>query len=80
MQFYLAVLDDKVRRQGENPSIEIIICKSKRRTVVEYALKSTKSPLGVADYILSKKLPKDLKGLLPSHDEIIKSLLHITGD
>ena len=80
MQFYLAVLDDKIRRKGENPSIGIIICKSKRRTVVEYALKSTKSPVGVADYTLSKSLPKDLKGLLPSPDEIIKSLSHITKD
>jgi predicted nuclease of restriction endonuclease-like (RecB) superfamily len=80
MQFYLTVLDDKVRRKGENPSIGIIICKTKRRTVVEYALKSTKSPVGVADYTLSKTLPKDLKGLLPSPDEIVKSLSYITGD
>ena len=80
IQFYLAVLDDKIRRKGENPSIGIIICKSKRRTVVEYALKSTKSPVGVADYTFSKSLPKDLKGLLPSPDEIKKSLSHITKD
>jgi len=80
MQFYLAVLDDKVRQKGENPSIGIIICKTKRRTVVEYTLKSTKSPVGVADYNLSKTLPKRLKGILPSPDEIIKSLSYITED
>jgi len=79
MQFYLAVLDDKVRQEGENPSIGIIICKSKRRTVVEYALKTTTSPMGVADYSLSKTLPEKLKGLLPSTEEIIKSLSHIAG-
>jgi predicted nuclease of restriction endonuclease-like (RecB) superfamily len=78
MQFYLAVLDDKVRQKYENPSIGIIICKTKRRTVVEYALKTASSPMGVADYSLSKTLPKELKGLLPSADEIIKSLSHIT--
>jgi len=78
MQFYLAVLDDKVRQKDENPSIGIIICKTKRRTVVEYALKTASSPMGVADYSLSKTLPKELKGLLPSADEIIKSLSHIT--
>jgi len=77
MQSYLAVLDDKVRQEGENPSIGIIICKSKRRTVVEYALKTTTSPMGVADYSLSKTLPEKLKGLLPSTEEIIKSLSHI---
>jgi len=78
MQFYLAVLDDKVRQKDENPSIGIIICKTKRRTVVEYALKTATSPMGVADYSLSKTLPKELKGLLPSANEIIKSLSHIT--
>lgn len=77
MQFYLSVLDDKVRQEGENPSIGIIICKTKRRTVVEYALKNTGSPMGIADYSLSKTLPKKLKGLLPSTEEIIESLSHL---
>jgi predicted nuclease of restriction endonuclease-like (RecB) superfamily len=80
MQFYLAVLDDKVRQKGENPSIGIIICKTKHRTVVEYALKSTRSPVGVSDYTLSKTLPRNLKGLLPSPGDIIKSLSYITQD
>ena len=79
MQFYLAVLDDKVKQRDENPSIGIIICKTKRRTVVEYALKTTSSPVGVADYSISKTLPKDLKGLLPSSNEIIKHLSHLTN-
>lgn len=77
MQFYLSVLDDKVRREGENPTIGIIICKTKRRTVVEYALKNSGSPMGVADYSLSKTLPKKLKGLLPTSEEIIESLSHL---
>jgi len=80
LQFYLAILDDKVRRKGENPSMGIIICKTKKRTLVEYALRNTKSPVGVADYSLSKTLPKELKGLLPSPDEIIESLSFITED
>lgn len=41
MQFYLTVLDDKVKLPDENPSIGIIICKSKKRTIVEYALKNS---------------------------------------
>jgi predicted nuclease of restriction endonuclease-like (RecB) superfamily len=80
MQFYLAVLDDKVKKKDENPSIGIIICKTKKRTLVEYALRNTKSPVGVADYSLSKTLPKELKGLLPSPEEIIRSLSYITKD
>jgi len=80
IQFYLAVLDDKVRRKGESPSIGIIVCKTKNRTVVEYALRNTKSLVGVADYALSKTLPGELKGLLPSPDEIIRSLSYISED
>jgi predicted nuclease of restriction endonuclease-like (RecB) superfamily len=78
MQFYLSVLDDKVRQGDENPSIGIVICKTKRRTVVEYALKNTGSPMGVADYSLSRTLPKTLKGLLPTSTEIIERLSHLT--
>lgn len=43
MQFYLAVLDDVARLEGENPSIGILICKSKDRTIVEYALRESAS-------------------------------------
>lgn len=74
MQFYLSVLDDKVKLEEENPSIGIIICKSKNRTVVEYALNTATKPMGVADYSLSKKLPKELKNLLPSPKDIIDNL------
>ena len=74
MQFYLAVLDDTVKLEEEQPSIGIIVCKTKKRTVVEYALKTTSKPIGVADYSLRKTLPKELKGLLPSPEEIVESL------
>jgi hypothetical protein len=50
MQFYPAVLDDTVRLEGENPSIGILICKSKDRTIVEYALKESSKSIGVATY------------------------------
>lgn len=78
MQFYLSVLDDKVKQEDENPSIGIIICKTKRRTVVEYALRNTGSPMGVADYSLSTTLPKSLKGLLPTSKEIIERLSQLS--
>lgn len=70
MQFYLAALDDKVRIQGENPSIGIILCKDKNRTIVEYALRETKKPIGVAKYQIVKRLPRELKGELPSPKDI----------
>jgi predicted nuclease of restriction endonuclease-like (RecB) superfamily len=77
MQFYLAVLDDKVKLPEESPSIGIIVCKTKERTVVEYALKTATKPMGVADYSLIHTLPKELKGLLPSPEEIIETLSRI---
>ncbi|MDH5379446.1 MAG: DUF1016 domain-containing protein, partial [Cyclobacteriaceae bacterium] len=74
MQFYLSVLDDKMKLPDENPSIGIIVCKSKSRTVVEYALKSTNKPMGVTEYSLSKTLPRELKGILPSPEDLVRSL------
>lgn len=74
MQFYLSALDDKVRLKEENPSIGIIICRDKDRTIVEYSLKDVHKPMGVATYILRDKLPKKYKNLLPSPAEIAKRL------
>jgi predicted nuclease of restriction endonuclease-like (RecB) superfamily len=70
MQFYLTVLDKTIKLPEENPSIGIIICKSKKRTRVEYALKSSNKPIGVATYSFYDKLPDDMRALLPSPDEI----------
>ena len=74
MNFYLSVLNDKVRRADENPSIGIIVCKEKNRTTVEYALKAMNQPIGITTYKTSATLPKDYKKYLPSPETIIKSL------
>lgn len=74
MQFYLSVLDDKVKMEGENPSIGIIICKSKDRTIVEYALKDVKKPIGVSTYTMTSHLPKNISKYLPSGKEISERL------
>jgi predicted nuclease of restriction endonuclease-like (RecB) superfamily len=62
MQFYLAALDDLAREDGESPSIGIILCKEKRRTIVEYALRDARRPIGVATYRIVRRLPRELKG------------------
>ncbi len=74
MQFYLNLLNDKVKLPEENPSIGIIICKSKKRTRVEYALKNAKQPIGVSSYNITNKLPKQFEGLLPSPEKIEENL------
>lgn len=76
MQFYLSVLDDKVKNDDENPSIGIIICKTKDRMLVEYTLRTVNSPIGVASYEVTKSLPKDMKKYLPSPKELEGKLLH----
>lgn len=70
MRFYLTALDRQIRQEGENPSIGIILCKEKNRTVVEYALHDASKPIGVATYEITKTLPKALRGQLPSPREI----------
>ena len=70
MQYYLAVLNDVVKLPDENPSIGIIVCKNKKRTRVEYALKFSNAPIGVATYSFHDKLPQEMQSLLPSPDDI----------
>ena len=74
MQFYLAALDDLVRMADENPSIGILLCKSKDKTIVEYALRESNKPIGVATYRIVTVLPNELKGQLPEPDQVAKLL------
>ena len=74
LQFYLTALDKQVKLEHENSSIGIIICKSKNRTVVKYALNNNPSPIGVATYQIRNTLPDNLKTLLPSPKQIKKRL------
>lgn len=74
MEFYLTVLNDQIKLPHENPAIGIIICKSKDRTIVEYALKSAILPIGVATYSTTNTLPEAYKDLLPATTEIASKL------
>ena len=77
MQFYLSVLDDTVRLPEEQPSIGIILCKSKDRLIVEYALKDATLPIGVSSYSVTPDVPYRLQGQLPSADQIAPLLAGI---
>jgi hypothetical protein len=74
MEFYLSLLNDKIKLLHENDSIGIIICKEKSRTIVEYSLKTSSMPIGVSTYTTSAKLPKDYKRLLPDSKTISKKI------
>ncbi len=80
MNFYLSVLNDTIKLDDENPSIGIIICKDKKRTIVEYALKDSTQPIGVATYKLTETLPKDFENILPSPQQISERLQILLDD
>ena len=70
MQFYLTALDNQSKLSGENPSIGIIVCKFKNKTIVEYTLQQSKKPIGVATYRTAVSLPLDLRRMLPTPEQV----------
>jgi predicted nuclease of restriction endonuclease-like (RecB) superfamily len=70
MDFYLNLLNDKERGDGDQPSIGIILCAEKDDVEVEYALRTKANPIGVAMYQLQSKLPANLKGKLPTAKQL----------
>ncbi len=76
MNFYLSAADDLLRQPGDNPSIGLILCKSRNKIVAEYALRDIKKPVGVSGYVtrLVESLPKSLQEDIPSIAEIEKEL------
>jgi predicted nuclease of restriction endonuclease-like (RecB) superfamily len=79
MQFYLSALNDKNKLPEENPAIGIIVCKSKNRTKVEYALNSSKEPMGVATYSFYDALPKNIYSILPTPEDIA-NIIKLIGE
>jgi predicted nuclease of restriction endonuclease-like (RecB) superfamily len=74
MNFYLSAVDDRFRQSGDQPSIGLILCRSKNRVIAEYALRDLSKPIGVSGYVtkLVESLPKELKGAVPSVEELEK--------
>jgi len=72
MNFYLSAVDDRLRHPEDKPSIGLILCKARDRLIVEYALRDLRKPIGVSEWEtkLVEALPDDLKGSLPTVEEI----------
>jgi predicted nuclease of restriction endonuclease-like (RecB) superfamily len=70
MNFYLSAVDDLLRQPGDNPSIGLILCRSKVGVLAEYALRDMTKPIGLAEYKLTEALPKEIKTLLPTIEEL----------
>jgi predicted nuclease of restriction endonuclease-like (RecB) superfamily len=74
LNFYLNVLDEKIRLSHENSSIGIVLCKEKNNTIVEFSIKNIEKGMGVATYKTTNKLPKAMKGLFPNTEDLVKLL------
>lgn len=72
MQAYLQVLDDKVRKPHENPSIGIVLCKSANQAYAEYAVRDYNKPMGVATYKTIADMPKEMQHTLPDIEDLKK--------
>jgi predicted nuclease of restriction endonuclease-like (RecB) superfamily len=70
MNFYLSAVDDLLRHSDDQPSIGVILCKSRNRVIVEYALRDTSKPIGISEYQLTAVLPEELRGSLPTIEDL----------
>lgn len=75
LNFYIKAVDEKLRQDGDNPTIGIILCKSKDKLVAEYALSDIHKPIGISEYQLTQSLPENLKSSLPSIEDIEAELM-----
>lgn len=74
LNFYLSAVDDLLKREHDNPSIGIILCKTKNKVKAEYALRDINKPIGVSEFKLLESIPEELKTSLPTIEEIEKEL------
>lgn len=70
LNFYLSAVDAMLKHDNDNPSIGLILCKDKNRFVAEYALKDISKPVGISEYRLIESIPEDLRGSLPTIEQI----------
>jgi len=70
----LAAGDDMLKGEHDNPTIGIILCKTKKRLTAEYALRNMEAPIGVSGYRFTRKMPAELRKSLPSAEELERRL------
>ena len=77
LNFYINVVDDKLRGENDNKTIGLLLCRGKNEIVAQYALANYNQPIGISDYQLSKAVPEDLKSTLPSIEEVEQELTQL---
>ena len=74
LNFYLSAVDGILKKEEDNPSIGLLLCKSKNNLVAEYSLKDISKPIGVSEYKVTRSLPDALEEQLPSVEDIKKRI------
>ena len=74
LNFYLSAVDGILKKEQDNPTIGLLLCKSKNNLVAEYALKDMSKPMGVSEYRITNNLPKELENQLPSVEDLQKRI------
>ena len=74
LNFYINVVNDKLRGENDNKTIGLLLCKGKDEIVAQYALTGYDQPIGISDYQLSKAVPENLKSALPSIEQVEEEL------
>ena len=77
LNFYINVVDDKMRGENDNKTIGLLLCKGKDEVMAQYALSGYTQPMGVSDYQLSTAIPEELKSALPTIEEVEEELTHL---
>lgn len=80
LNFYINVVDDKLRGENDNKTIGLLLCKGKDEVMAQYALSGYNQPIGVSDYQLSKAIPEELKSALPTIEEVEEELSHLLDE
>ena len=70
LNFYISAVDDMLKTTQDNPTIGILLCKNKKGMIAEYALRDIEKPIGVSEFELLNKLPKEYENVLPSPEDI----------
>ncbi|TVS86604.1 DUF1016 domain-containing protein [Wolbachia pipientis] len=78
MNFYLSAVDDLLKHENDQPSIGLILCKSKNDVLAKYTLKDMTKPIGLAEYRITENLPEKIKTALPTIEELEAELLKIS--
>ena len=74
LNFYLSAVDDLLKTEQDKPTIGILLCKGKNKIVAEYALRDINKPMGISEYKITEAIPENLKGSLPSIEDLEREL------